>query len=175
VPLVKVTANMYAKMAYKVLDKKWSIGVDFVRIDIALFIFAYFFVYYMAGDEKRALDIATSISALSSAVEGRQVAINVVNVVPNQKEPFKSFNDAITLLNKCLTDIVPIDTLVYIGAYAQHWQGSTVPGLDYLPYFVMTIVSSYIGGGFAKDIAVAQLLLKDADNFIKLLSDTYKD
>ncbi len=114
--LMQVAANMYAKLAYKILDKKWSIGIDFKRIDICLFIFAYFFAYYMAGDEKRALDIATTISGLSSVTEGKKVAEQITLNIKSPSSPFKSFEDCIMLLNASLSDIIPIDTMVFIGA-----------------------------------------------------------
>jgi hypothetical protein len=172
--LMKCAANIYAKMAYKVLDKKWAVGVNFARIDIALFIFAYFFADYIAGNHVRSVDIAASIEGLSSSTEGIRVATSVTGKLKDLKQPFTSFEDCIDLLNKCLTDISPVNTMSFIGAYAQHWQGSTVPGLDYLPYFAMTIFSAYIGGGLSKDISVAQLLHHDGDVFVKLISDLYK-
>jgi hypothetical protein len=172
--VMKCAANIYAKMAYKVLDKKWSIGINFSRIDIVLFIFAYFFTEYMAGNHARSVDIASTIDGLSSLTEGNRVALEVLSKIKDPKNAFRSFEDCIALLNKCLTDIIPIDIMTFIGAYAQHWQGSTIPGLDYLPYFAMTIFSAYIGGGLAKDIAVAQLMRQDGDTFVKLLSDLYK-
>jgi hypothetical protein len=172
--LMRCAANIYAKMAYKVLDKKWSIGVEFSRIDKVLFIFAYFFTEYMAGNHARSIDIASSIDGLSSPSQGAKVALEVTAKIKNPKNAFTSFEDCIALLNICLTDITPIDTRTFIGAYAQHWQGSTVPGIDYLPYFAQTVFSAYIGGGLSKDIAVAQLMRNDGDTFIKLLSDLYK-
>lgn len=172
--IVKVAANMYARLCYKILDKKWSIGVDFKRVDVAMVIFAYFFAYYVAGEPKRALDIASAIDAVTNLNEGVKVARDIIKHVKDPKHPFKDFRDCIELLNKSISEIVPIDALTFIGVFAQHWQGSTVPGIDYLPYFVMTIVSSFIGAGLARDTAVLQVVRKDADTFIKMLSEVYK-
>jgi hypothetical protein len=173
VPILKVAADMYSRIVYKTLDRKYAIGVDYAAMDICAFILGYFFLSYQC-EVKNALDIAETITNIRDRAAIKNVSDIIRTSVDRNTPPFQSFNDLPKLLNDKIKNIAQINSLLLISAFSQQWQGASVPALDFFPYFAMLIFSSYIGGTVANDLGINSLIRIEGEQFMKILSEVYR-
>jgi hypothetical protein len=172
--LISISANMYAKLLYKVLDRRYSMGSIYSAIDISLAILAYYFADYMVGNHKYASDIAIGIPAIASNRDAVRIIESHASKFTTNQPAFNGFEDLIALINNSFSHIPVIDPLVFMNCFAQMWNGPALPALDFLPYFAMIIFSAYIGGNIGKDLGINGVIKNDADQFMKFIFDTYK-
>ena len=169
VQIVKLCANMYAKLMYRVLDIKYSIGTTYEAIDQTHSALAYFFSKYFV-DSKYAEDIATTIPSIVD----KNTARSTIAICSSKYKDFKDFNGLISMLNDVVKNQGKIDALTFVSEFGRIYNGNCISGVDFLPYFIMMVFSAYVTGTLAKDIAVSSILREDCDTFIKLVSSIYK-
>ena len=169
VQIVKLCANMYTTIMYRVLDIKYSIGSAYEAIDQAHAVLAYFFAKYFI-ESKYAIDIASTIPSIVD----KNTAKSTLAICESKYKEFKDFNGLISALNDVVKNQGKIDALTFVSEYGRIFNGNCIPGIDFLPYFVMMIFSAYVTGALTKDIAVSSLLREDVVTFIKLVSTLYK-
>lgn len=163
---IKTAANMYAKLMYKVLDKKYAVGSIYDSIDKCHAALAYFFASYFV-DSKYAKDIACNIPTLVD----KRVALEYMSSI--KVTSFNGFEDLILMLRDSIRGLSKLDTMHFISGFAEIWNGSAVPAIDYFPYFVHMISSAYVGANLVKDLLINSVIRTDGEDFMQGLVNIY--
>lgn len=169
VQIVKLCADMYAKMIFRVLKIEYSADSTFEAIDQIHAIAAYFFSSYFANS-KYSVDIAKSIPSIVD----KNNAVKVIDLATAKVKEFKDFKDFISLINSTVKNLNNVDDLKFVSGFGKIFNGNSVPAIDFLPFFVMMMFSVYLSAGLVKDIAVTSLVKNEYDDFIKYVSLIYK-
>lgn len=159
---LKICANSYANIVYKVLDKKFAIGSVYTEIDRAHIALAYFFATHLV-DSKYGKDIACNIASI---VDKRD-AIEFAYSLPDG--PFKDLNDLTNILKSNIKGLGKLDTIHLVSAFSEMWNGTAVPALEYFPYFIHMIGTAYVGAGLMKDVLINGTVRTDAEECMKML------
>ena len=169
--LLKVAGNMYAKFIYKVLDKRYSIGLETFAFDYCGSLSALFFAKCVAGASLQS-SISTSYSIPSiQNIDNTSDFIYKCNINKNTK--LETFEDLCKLLNNYVPKLSKVDPIIFISEFSRIWNGSVVPAIDFFPYFAMMIFSAYIGGNIGKDLLINATAKSDITDFVKIISALY--
>ena len=169
VQIVKTCAEMYAKMIFRVLKFEYSADSTFEAIDQIHANAAYFFANYFATS-KYASEIAKTIPSIVD----KNNASKAVDLAVAKFKEFKDFKDFISLINTTVKNLNNVDDLKFVSGFGKLFNGNAAPAIDFLPFFVMLLFSTYLSGGLGKDIAVASIVKNGCDDFIKYVSLIYK-
>ena len=165
---VKTASEMYSSILYRVLDVKYSVGTRYSSIDATKAALAYFFANYFI-DSKYAEDVAANLSN----VVDKNGAIEEARLCAAKYKSFENFEGLAKMLNETIDGLKNVEPLIILSEFGRLYNGSAVPALDYLPFFMMIIFSAYLTGGIGKDLAINSIVKTDADMMIKLISEIY--
>ncbi len=167
---VRVCAGMYAKLIYKVLDKKYSIGRDIFAFDYCGSASAFFFAKCIAGASS---DSAFRIAQSLPAVQDKDGTSNFLHTSKIVDYEMDAFNDFCKFLNDSLPKLEMIDPIAFCSEFSKVYNGAVLCAIDFFPYFTMLLFSAFLGGGIGKDILVNSTIRVELNEFMKILSGLY--
>lgn len=167
--LIKLAANAYAKMVYKVLDRAYSVGVNYSSIDKSYTLLAQYFMHSVI-ETKYAVELAPTIECIDDKEAARQYAKSYESNIKR----WNNLVDLINALNVNIPNLGTVDPKHFLSEFARIWGPGSIASLEYFPYFFMLLASATIGAGIAEDVKINGLLKKDIDTIILLLGEIYK-
>jgi len=168
VSFIKLMANIYANVMYKIMDSKYSVGSYFESQTKMLVNSAYFFASYFT-ESTYARDIAKTIPAILD----KDVADKASEEIAKLKPQYTGFEDFIDGVNKTVRGMENVKALEYVSEFGRIYGGKIVAAIDYLPFFFMMLISAYVSGKMANDIIIQKTQAKDIDKMLKLVSSIY--
>jgi len=163
--LIKISANMYAKLLYKPLDKDYSVGSSYGEIDRTQALLAYFFCNNIMGCTKYSKDLAANIPVIVDTT-GAKALLQTVTIQP--EENFDEF-----IMKHIRTNIKgcsKISTRDFLHSYARMYGGTALPSLEYFPYFAYLVSSASIGSFIFKDMLINGIIKTDGEKFLTVLN-----
>lgn len=161
--LIKTSANIYAKLMYKPLDKEFSVGSSYGQIDNAHALLAYFFAYNVM-ESKYARENAINIDVIRDKREPTEL-LNSIDV--SQFINLDTFI-SIVIKNK-IKGCNKIMTRHFCNQFVKMYGGNALPAMEYFPYLAHLVTSTYVGSNLFKDVLINSILRTDISTFFTQL------
>lgn len=169
IELMSLSSAIYSELSLKVLDKLYSTNLDKLNSDFISFVFAKFFLVYMAG--KKDSDLVDGIAYKSCF---NKSSFNIIKQKEELLEPELLYKDIFTLFNKLNEmDMHNIKIRSFIENFVRMYGEQTILAIDHLPLFYHTVFSVIVNGNINKEYIIENTaktsIVKCYSSFMRLI------
>lgn len=157
--ILKMSANIYAKMLGKVLDKLYAIKIDSFRTDLIYFLLAKFFIVNLCDRIPTNTVDQMAKYAMPNGSNIELIQTEAEQLSDGDFKDFESFIKALASLN-----MKNLNVRIVVENFARMYGETTLLALDYLPAFYSVIFSCAVQGGIGKDYILEGLCGKQIDS-----------
>lgn len=157
--ILKMSANIYAKMIGKVLDKLYAIKIDPFKTDLIHFLLAKFFIVNLCD---RIPTNTVDQMAKYAMPNGNSLDLIQAEAAQLSEDDFKSFDSFIKGLSTL--NMKNLNVRIVVENFARMYGETTLLALDYLPSFYGVIFGVAVQGGLCKDYILEGLCGKQIES-----------
>lgn len=165
--LMKLSANIYANMIIRILNKEYAISMDQGLYDKVVFSVAYFFLKYVWMSKNESLNLSYACSCIKNAVNRAEMV-----TIAEQMDDLEvdDINKLMVFLKEMSSRLKSLNFRYFLQCFINTYKPAAMFGLECLPYFLFSIQSSAIGS-----FIVNQPMISDITKNIKGMNTFYPE
>ena len=171
--LMKLTANVYAAMFVRILNREYALSIDEMLYNRVLYTVTRFYLerVWMCTNS----DIIESYS-ISGILSPDKTDITIVSD-SYTNAGIKTITDMVDFLKTLSPRVSTINTRYVVECYINLYHGAAIFGIDCLPYFLFTLTSSLLGSFIVNQPVVADIVknTKGMNSFYSELAKVFRD